>query len=335
MDKNTTPYMYGQGAKLTVYRHLSPDPTSPGYQHSGPKDFEEQTQMTPIERCLKHPPLQGTTLWSEPISITITDEITPNSTSGARLLGVNGNLVAKVYDPLYYAIPTWSNDVGTNPFRLADCDYSYEVAAYERASGRLGGTVIPKYYGSFTCKLSVITASGTTARSVRLILIERILGTCMRDLEPNHKHVPRYQRQNLMAKIVDAESLLFAHGVSHRDMHPRNVMLCGVDLDDINLRVVLIDFGRSSLINNNAVDDSGLPHSPLLRWDVRREVHENFEALGWIDWDWQAWLEERWSDSKAYAPITDVSRKDWLGVFDIPPPPSDWPSQWIVLSEKW
>jgi len=333
MDKMITPY--AKGAKLTIYRHLAPEPTPLRYQHCGPEDFDELAKMTLIERCLKHPPLRGTTLWSRPFSITITDEITTRSTFGARLLGVNSNLVAKIYDPLYYPVATPSNDVGTNPFRLADHDYSYEVAAYERASGRLGGTVIPKYYGSFTCKLSVVTASGTTTRSIRLILIERILGTCMRDLEPRQNCIPQYQRQNIMAKIVDAESLLFFHGVLHRDMHPRNVMLCGVDLADANLRVVLIDLGSSSLINNNTVDDSGLPHSPLLRWDVRCEDHYDFKALGWIDWDWQAWLEERWSDSKAYAPITDASRDYWLGPFNIPPRSSDWRSQWNVLSEKY
>ncbi len=150
MDQ-TTP-SYGIGTKLTIYRHLAPEPTAPGYQHCRPADFEEEAQTTFTERYLKHPPLQGTTLWSQPFSITITDEITPNSTSGARLLGVNNKLVAKIYDPLYYSIPTLSNEVGTNPFRLADSDYTHETAAYERTNYRLGGTILPEYHGSFTCK---------------------------------------------------------------------------------------------------------------------------------------------------------------------------------------
>lgn len=324
MDKTTT--LYVKGAKLLIYRHLPPAPTPRRYQHCEPGDLEEHTQLTFIERCLKHPPLPGTTLWSKPSSITIEDEITPCLTSGARLLGVDGNLVAKIYDPLYYPIPTRSNDVGTNPFRLADCDYSHEAAAYARVSGSLGGTIIPEYYGSYTCELPVVSASGAMTRSVRLILLERIPGTCMRDLDPLRMHIPEHRRQNIMAKIVDAESLLFSLGVRHGDLHPRNVMLCGSDLDDTNLRVVLVDLGRSNLSDGNSGDDSGLPISPLLRWDARRNVHQDFELLGWIDWDWQAWLEERWSDSKAYAPITAESREEWLGWYDNPPPLVDWES---------
>ncbi len=338
MDQ-TTP-SYGIGTKLTIYRHLAPEPTAPGYQHCRPADFEEEAQTTFTERYLKHPPLQGTTLWSQPFSITITDEITPNSTSGARLLGVNNKLVAKIYDPLYYSIPTLSNEVGTNPFRLADSDYTHETAAYERTNYRLGGTILPEYHGSFTCKLSVISASGTTTRSVRLILLERILGTCMRDLDPHRTFIPQHQRKALMAKIVDADSLLSSHGVSHGDLHPRNVMLCGSDLDDTNLRVVLIDLGCSYLSDGNSGDDdpgddTRLPVSPVLSWDVRRLVHTNFEALGWIDWDWQAWLEEQWSDSKAYAPITDVSRKRWLGFFYKPATRSPkWWANWTVVPDQ-
>lgn len=279
---------YAKGAKLIIYPHLAPDPTPPRYQHCGPDDFEELAHLSMIERCLKHPPLRGTTLWSKPTSIDIVDELTPKSTSGARLLGVDNNLVAKIYDPLYYPVATPSNDIGINPFRLADRDYSHEVAAYERLSGRLGGTIIPKYHGSYTCKVSVESTSSTTTRSVRLILIERILGTCMRDLQPQLKHIPQYQRQKLMAKIVEAETLLFHYRVVHGDIHPRNVILSGSDLDNADLRVVLIDLGRSRLFDGNVVDNPVLPLSPLLRWDARLGAHEDFEALGWIDWDWQA-----------------------------------------------
>lgn len=315
MEETPTPYV--KGARFTIHRHVPPKPTPSEYHYCEPKDIEEYEQMTFIERCLIHPLLPGTTLLSEPVSITINEEIVGLATSGARILEVNDNLVAKIYDPFYYDTPTSWNFVATNPFRLADHDYSHEAAAYERVSGGLGGTVVPEFYGSYTCDLPVVSSSEShSARSVRLILIERVLGTCMRDLEPSRMHTLQHQRANIMAKIVDAESLVFACGVIHGDMHPRNIIICGHDFEDARLRVVLIDFGSSRLDNRNLVGSSGLPISPLLRWDARRHRHESFRALGWVDWDWQPWLEQCWSGSEAYAPITDDSRDRWLGLYD-------------------
>ncbi|MCJ1366674.1 hypothetical protein MMC16_005804 [Acarospora aff. strigata] len=324
MDETAIPY--SQGAKFTIYRHVPPEPTPLDSRYCKRRDVEE-LRMTFIERCLIHPPLPGTTLWAESSSITITDDIIPGSGPGARLLGVNGvngNVVAKIYDPLYYQTPTPSDSyhVDPTPFLNADHQYAHEAAAYAKVSSRLGGTIIPEYHGSYTCELPVVSVSGATTRSVRLILIERIPGTCMRDLQPRRMRIPQHQRANVMAKIVDAESLLFSCKVGHGDLNPRNIIVCGGDLGDTDLRVVLIDLGSSRVyVDDSFIDPSGLPLSPLLRWDARGYSHQNFEALGWIDWDWQTWLEQRWSGSNAYAPITKKSREDWLGRYDNPPPP--------------
>jgi hypothetical protein len=49
--------------------------------------------------------------------------------------------------------------------------------------------------------------------------------------------------------------------------------------------------------------------SPILRWDRREQRHRRWELLGWVDWEWQPWLEERWKNSSIYAPATeDVAR---------------------------
>lgn len=315
MEEGLTTYV--KGAKFTVYRHVPPEPTPSEYHYCDPKDIQDYKQMTLIERSLINPLLPGTTLSSEPSSFTITEEIVGPAATGARVLGIGGNLVAKFYDPFYYESPTRYNDVATNPFRLADHDYSNEAAAYEQMSGRLGGTVVPAYYGSYTCELPVISDSGShSTRSVRLILIERILGTCLRDLDPRQMHIPQHQRANLMAKIVDAEALVFACRIIHLDLHPRNIIICSHDFEDARLRVVLIDFGRSKFDDRNQWDITGLPISPLLRWDARNRRHEIFQALGFVDWDWQPWLEQCWTGSEAYAEVTDDSRDLWLGYHD-------------------
>lgn len=313
---------YVQGATFTIYSHLPPQPTPRRYHECKKNDFDEQEQMTLIERSLLHPPLPGTTLDAEAVSMTIAEEIVVRSDHGAQILGaqilgVNDSLVAKIYDPLYYPILTLHNDVGADPFRCADHEYSHEAAAYAELSDELGGGIIPSYYGSYTFALPMVSPSGHTTRSVRLILIERILGTCMRDLDLTRISLPQHQRANVIAKIVDAESLLEPNGVIHGDLHPRNIILCGDDLGSASLRVVLIDFGRSVLdYELDPFSEAGLPISPLLRWDTRFGRHRDFVTFGWVDWDWQQWLEQVWTGSEAYTPITEESRKHILGWFD-------------------
>ncbi|KAI9873929.1 MAG: hypothetical protein M1830_010383 [Pleopsidium flavum] len=313
MDEVPAPYV--RGATFTIYRHLAPQPTPRRYHECKKQDLDEQEKFTSMERCLLHPPLPGTTLESEAFSIVITEEIFVRGNHGALVLGVNGNLVAKVYDPLYYPTPNLMNDVGADPFRCADLHYTHEAAAYEKVFGQLDGTVVPRYYGSYTCELPIVSRSVETTRSVRLILIERVQGKCMRDLDLSRVQLPQHQRANVMAKIIDAESLLYACGVIQGDLHPRNIILCGDDLDSASLQVVLIDFGKTVLDKSDPVNDTGLPTSPLLRWDVRAGRHQTFEELGWVDWDWQMWLEQHWTGSEAYASITDDAREYWLSWF--------------------
>ncbi|MCJ1367075.1 hypothetical protein MMC16_006207 [Acarospora aff. strigata] len=311
MERAPTPYV--KGARFTIYRHVPPKPTARDYHICKKKDLDEQKTMTFAERSQLHPALPGVTLQSEAMSITITDEIAVSTNHGAQVVGVNGDLVAKFYDPQYYPMPTLWNDVGVDPIRCADFHYTHEASAYERVSGPYGGTIVPRYHGSYTCELPISSCAGETTRSIRLVLMERIHGTCMRDLGLSGKQLSQQQRQNIMAKIVDAESLLFGCALSTGDFHPRNILLCGDDLGSASLRVVIIDFGNSVLDYPDPSNDSGLPTSPLLRWDVRRGDHKLCEEFEWVDWDWQAWLEERWTGSEAYAPVTDRAKTYWFG----------------------
>lgn len=142
--------------------------------------------------------------------------------------------------------------------------------------------------------------------------MEYVHGIRMLDLGLSGSQLSQHQRMNIMAKIVDAESLLFGCGVQSGDVHPRNILLCGNDLGSVDLRVVIIDFGSSVLDWVDPVNDSNLPTSPLLRWDVRTGRHLLCEGFEWVDWDWQSWLEQRWTGSDAYAPVTDAARDYWL-----------------------
>ncbi len=307
-DRVPTPYV--KGTELTVYRHVPPEPTPDRYHEFTADDLDEQDEMTFAERSLLHPPLPGTTLESEELSIVIIEEIAVSDSHGAQVLGVEGDLVAKLYDPRYYPKPTYDNDVGIDQFRCADFHYTHEAAAYEKMSGPFGGTIVPQYHGSYTCELPY---PGNTTRSIRLILMERVRGICMSDIDPTRPQLPQHQRANVIAKIVDIDSSLKAFGVYQGDLHPRNIMLCGDDLGSESLRVVFIDFGQAHIVEKGRWLDNGRPISPVLTWHVRAPTHLRFQELGWIDWDWQEWLEKRWLGSDTYAPITEDAKRFWLG----------------------
>ena len=65
------------------------------------------------------------------------------TSSSSPMLPTDVQLVAKIYDPLYF------NHDDTDPFYCVDNAYSHETAAYRKLSDLQGG-ILPKYFGSFT-----------------------------------------------------------------------------------------------------------------------------------------------------------------------------------------
>ncbi|KAK2789858.1 hypothetical protein FQN53_001221 [Emmonsiellopsis sp. PD_33] len=72
-------------------------------------------------------------------------QVSPQNT-----LPTDTKLPAKIYDPLYYD----HEQDDADPFLCVDRDYSQETAVY-RSLPNLYGTIIPRYFGSFTLKLPV------------------------------------------------------------------------------------------------------------------------------------------------------------------------------------
>ena len=203
-------------------------------------------------------------------------------------------VVAKIYDPLYF-----DDDGYLNPFLCVDMNYTHEVATYTALSD-LQGSVIPKYYGSFTLDIPV---RPSTTRCVRLILIEFILGLPMQDASP--ERFSQLARQQIIKAVVDFETMLYAQDIVHRDLHPRNIMLTNTDTHK-ERRAVFIDFGhvrfgRISHYPNYPVAESAFfPKtyiSPLLRWHGAHRPA--FKFGDWVDWDWQPWLEEQYGHTAA------------------------------------
>ena len=229
-------------------------------------------------------------------------------------------LIAKFYNPLYFD----HKQDDADPFLCTDHDYSHETAVC-KALYQLQGTIIPRFYGSYTCELPI--PDGKTSRSVRLILMENVPGICMQKLKP--VDFTQSERQNILKAVVDAESLLYTHNVQHRDVHPRNILVLRSDV--ATLRVVLIDFGKSligrvpcrALPGEEQKYRLGVPISPLLRWNQAWWRHRQKVLDEWIDWDWQPWLEYHYGSTRASITADMVSI--WLPSFltrpPRPPPP--------------
>jgi hypothetical protein len=133
------------------------------------------------------------------------------------------HIVAKIFDPLYQ--DHRQNEV--DPFRLADATYANEAAAYAKLA-KLHGGVVPRYYGSYTFDLR--EPSAATARAVRVVLMEYVRGCALRgcalrDLDP--ARLSQRARQTIIGDVIDAETAVFAEGVFHRDLYPRNVLVVG------------------------------------------------------------------------------------------------------------
>ena len=105
LDKPHIPYTVGQ--TFTVRRHIPPLPLMKPYPNRPrpcPDNLQEQTQL---EYCLSRHPLEGSTCDDVTFTFKITEELRVGDGRGAQIVVANGNLVAKIYDPLYY--PAYKN----------------------------------------------------------------------------------------------------------------------------------------------------------------------------------------------------------------------------------
>lgn len=322
------PLPYFKGQRFTVRSHDPPSPTV-GSCALNPHTAYERESIHPLERCLLHPPLPGS-YGPHTLHLRIAEIVRVGDNQSAQLVTVQVSevtpttprglprdllLIAKFYDPLYFDHVQDDAD----PFLCVDHHYSHEAAAY-KALLKLQGTIIPKYYGSYSLEIPI---DRTRKRSIRLILIEQISGTSMEQLDPGT--FSQLERQMIMKAVVDAESVIYSHNVRHRDVYPRNVLVLKKNVLSHSRRVVLVDFGKAIVGRSPFPEDPteeerylpGIPISPLLRWHEVWELQTCFSA--WIDWDWQSWLEHSYGSTSAS--ITDKMRSVWLPDFIFSPPP--------------
>ena len=283
------------------------------YPHRRPTPPENFKDLTQLQYCLSNPILQGSS-GEELFSFVITREIAVRDGRGSQIVLANDNMVAKIYDPLYYAALGDYSGERADVVGLADRDYTREAAVYEELRD-FWGSMVPSYHGSWTLHVSTPTTSGSVLRPVRLIFMEFIGGVCMRDLDP--KQLTEEQRSNIMVKAIEVETAInFRGGVDHRDFAPRNILCSGSGLASLTLRVTAIDFNISVIIRLTdwPRQEGRLPVSPIKRWSGGQV---DFAAPGWIPYDLEEcerWLCKHFGGSQMYQPVT---REDC----DLLPPP--------------
>ncbi|KAL8742131.1 MAG: hypothetical protein Q9190_005344 [Brigantiaea leucoxantha] len=314
---------YEPRKKIQIRAHAPPPPFREYQGYFAGEQLDRRLNGTTLPQLSDEcPPAEGEQL-GPPIELNITSAIRAGTSYHSQLFRVNipafpeseQSLVAKFYDP--FQAETGEDPV-MNFFWLADNQYAIETTAYTKLAS-LQGTLIPGFFGSYTCEMPTGLRNGHT-RSLRLILLECLEGTTMSSIDEHTiRNVPQEIRKNIMYSIVDAESRTYALGVHHSDIHPRNVIL-GIGFQHKPVPRIF-DFGRAALAPfETGFDNIFLGHwdkavSPILRWRAETGLLGRptpFQEAGWIDWDWQEWLEQIWGDSTFYEPITKELEEAWI-----------------------
>ncbi|KAK2606690.1 hypothetical protein N8I77_005421 [Diaporthe amygdali] len=261
---------YTKGRSLKLYRHKACAPFGQDYIfYDDLRDRvleEELRQKTLVELCLENPPMEGQTVYEDTQNLEIVEELRVKSDGGAQLVVCHlddddQDYIAKIYDPMYYGFSntTWADlprDVTFKP----DMDYCREVAAYEGMDEWVGGTYIPKFFGSWTFQIPLDLPTGRRTRDVRMILIERISGESMLESKPDTIAEP--ERLETLARMSELISKISFIGVHHHDISQRNIMICeGENVEKVG-RIVLIDFNMSTVERLDNFEEEYGPRGP-------------------------------------------------------------------------
>ena len=304
---------YVKGAKLTVTeRHPPPPPEDPD-RFLLPDDIDET--QSPLTRCVNNPPTTGTP-GSETLRLNVVDTLRTGNDRLSQVVMVHllsgprfgVCAVAKFYDPLYFL----DNDEDLDPFGTVDVRYSRESAIYRHLEAR-GQPCIASFWGSYSTDIPL----GLGAfRTVRLILLGYTPGVYMNLLQP--ADFSQVIRKSLMKAIINAETQLYKRDICFMDLHPRNILVQGlIGHTTPNPQITFINFtnadmGRSWTSEDPTVEAEFLPGtyiSPILRWGHDRVHPFTSYFEGWIDWEWDAWLEKEYRHD--VGGITDYMEQLW------------------------
>ncbi|KAI1672100.1 hypothetical protein L13192_02959 [Pyrenophora tritici-repentis] len=320
------PYHVGFTAIAT--RHEPNEPFGMGYATDSPPVLGDYETLSQLDYCLLNPSIGGKTLHDETKALKITAVIRPSCNRGAQVVVVNDDMVAKIYDPLFY---NSSDDYdGGDVVFTANSDYCREAAAYrELQKSPAAQELIPAFYGTWTIDIDTLKREGDQlckyTRQVPVILIEHVQGVTMTDIDP--KVFTESIRTSVLKKVVHIDSVIFQAGVSHGDIHPRNIIVVGMQSDvehgaPQEAIVKLIDFNVAQVRLHPKCCDVDIQRlvekdmqawyprlpSPFLRFHNR--TYE-FAQRGWCPMDdfelmdrkSALWLWTHFKDDERYIPV--------------------------------
>jgi hypothetical protein len=334
---------YRKGFVINAVRHEPPEPFGFHYDIEHSPEQPEWKNLSQIDYCLSRPPPAGRTDPTVSKCLTITSTIRTGRQQGAQIVVVDRTMVAKIYDPLYYfALDEWGykDDI----VRDSDRDYCSEAAVFEQLqSSTQALAVTPAYYGAWTMEVETPVKRARhklvkRVRPVRLVLMERIYGDCMSNVDADD--LREEIRSAILKKVIIAETIIWDAGVDHQDVCPRNVMILGDDNDDpdvptsaINVEVKIIDFNVAEVLNN--LLNNPRRHLPPL--DLRKKEWPlkllspivtrygqmmEFSTQGWCsneDKEPEKWLWQYFHNDDRYIPVVwDPSNPHKIPVYQEP-----------------
>ncbi|KAK5995184.1 hypothetical protein PT974_03581 [Cladobotryum mycophilum] len=284
---------YRNNSVLSIRRHIPPEPFGTLYtQETWRKEVDKHDlyDMTQSELCLQHPPAETAPHSDQTVSsLRVVEEIACRDGRGAQVLRcqLNDNngqdYVAKIYDPLYYK---YGPDVPNDVTWKAESEYSQEAAAYEElVKNEVAGVYTPKYYGSWTFEMP-LEGEANKVRSVRMILLGWIEGVTMKSLIETKRirKISPNQRLEILAKAMEIECKVSFHGVWHRDLAPRNLLLVGSDVGNEIPDIYLFDFSIAAVFSH--------PNCAERNYDTPRPISPRYQYWGQCPEEFHDWVPE-------------------------------------------
>jgi hypothetical protein len=335
-EKPACPYRIGFQVEIKL--HTPPPPF--GDPHYGPGTWRKRSDVdvnsaTQTEVVMAYPPLERENALPSSCSpspraiLAITGTLAAGDKRGAQLVVCSVApktsqppfvAVAKIFDALYYSFESRDvSHVPRNTAKQADVDYTHESAALHhldkaRRNGQTG-LAAPKYFGSWTFGLPITHAGEKRERSVRLVLMEHILGPSIWSVCRDTAALSRYTEQArlaILAQVLDGTVRQQHAGVDQRDLAPRNVVLRPRPSPSLPEPVV-VDYNMAVVFELSRRGKAPcqldkLPPNPMQYfWDTSFA-----EFAGWTPREWaksprygQMWLKERFGGKAAsnYAPV--------------------------------
>lgn len=335
-DKPRLPYI--PGFTVQIHRHVPPSPFGGRAYGMGPREELSESCLhgiTQSELVIDHPSLDTPPpARSETAQLTVVTPVAIGGVRGAQVVACEFapqnksdkpfQAVAKIYDPMYYNFEfDFSHQPGDTVWQ-ADSDYSREAAAYEHLQKNLT-SFAPEYFGSWTFDLPIRSRGVPRTRPVRMILIERLDGTSMRNMRVRNDpdpdapddafHYPEEYRLEVLAVAMDQYVRMLHLGIKQAYFASRNIILVAgtqpsaviTVISGLSLpRIVLLDYSISvvhslALQKNPAQRSTPLPINPMqLWWGLPMN-----DFVGWVPHEWHSrprlkreWLKRRFGGTE-------------------------------------